>query len=241
MHTSIEQLAEVYESDGVVRIERLYNPNQMAEIRQALRHYEQEIAPRLPDSDVIFEADGRSVRNLWRMEAYHPYFRNLAEDPQLLTLLSRLVNGEPMLWAVETFNKPAQVGSAVPAHQDNAYFCQAPPDVLTLWVAIDPVTVDNGPVYYVRGSHQLGTLPHKPSGVIGNSMGIDAEYDDSDPLVGTLKPGDAIIHHCQTIHYSAPNITADSRCGLLMVFRGAHTEDNPELKDQYVLGGAVGS
>jgi ectoine hydroxylase-related dioxygenase (phytanoyl-CoA dioxygenase family) len=77
-----------------------------------------------------------------------------------------------LLVGVETFNKPARVGSGVPYHQDNAYFCQTPPDMLTIWIAMDAVTMANGPVYYVRGSQKTGMLPTKLSGVKGNSIGL---------------------------------------------------------------------
>jgi hypothetical protein len=42
-----------------------------------------------------------------------------------------------------------------------------------------------------------------------------------------------MIHHCQTIHWSAPNKTDRPRCGLLFVYRGAHTAPDPQLKAAY--------
>ncbi len=36
--------------------------------------------------------------------------------------------GAPVLAGVATFQKAARIGSGVPYHQGNAYFCQAPPD-----------------------------------------------------------------------------------------------------------------
>ncbi|MFA9478858.1 phytanoyl-CoA dioxygenase family protein [Phycisphaerales bacterium AB-hyl4] len=237
MPQDCQELVETYQAEGVIRVRKLFDADRMAGIRQALDRYSKQIAPTLPASDVTFEADGQSVRNLWRMEQHDAFFSDLADDAQLLELVRELVQGEPVLMAVETFNKPAKTGSGVPAHQDNAYFCRTPPDVLTVWVAVDPVTLANGPVSYVRGSHKLGMLPHKPSGVAGNSMGLDAPYDDSDPFVGTLEPGDALMHHCQSIHYSAPNTTDQSRCGLLMVFRAEHAKVDSQLKGQYALGG----
>jgi len=239
MDSSQSELTAAYQRDGVIRVRSLFDAERMKEIRAALERYQREIAPTLPDSDVIFEADGQSVRNLWRMEVHDAFFRDLAADARIRQLVGALVGGEPTCAGVETFNKPARVGSGVPPHQDNAYFCRRPPDVLTVWVAVDPVTESNGPVYYIRGSHKRGMLPHKPSGVKGNSMGLDADYDNSDPFVGTLDPGDALMHHCQTIHYSSRNNTDQPRCGLLMVFRGPAAQEDPELKAQYTMGGAA--
>lgn len=234
-----DQLKQTYASDGVVRLGKLFDAAQMTSIREALERYTQRVAPTLPPDDVTFEADGQTVRNLWRMQQHDPYFGQLADDSQLLALVRELLHGEPVLMGVETFNKPAKVGSAVPPHQDNAYFCRTPPDVLTVWIAVDPVTLANGPVSYIRGSHNRGMLPHKASGLKGNSMGLDAPFDGSDPFVGILDAGDALIHHCQTIHFSSPNTTDHRRCGLLMVFRAQHAVTDPALKAQYALGGAT--
>jgi ectoine hydroxylase-related dioxygenase (phytanoyl-CoA dioxygenase family) len=143
----------------------------------------------------------------------------------------------PVLAAVETFNKPARVGSGVPYHQDNAYFCRTPPDMLTVWIAIDAVTQANGPVFFVKGSHRGGVQPTKPSGVRGNSIGMAEPCTSplTDQFCGLLNPGDATIHHCNTIHHSAPNTTDHSRLGLLLVYRGEHTQTDPNLKASYTV------
>jgi ectoine hydroxylase-related dioxygenase (phytanoyl-CoA dioxygenase family) len=98
---------------------------------------------------------------------------------------------------------------------------------------MDAVTEANGPVFYGRGSHKAGLLPHKPSGVKGNSIGLAEKFEDSNPFIGLLEPGDALLHHCQTVHYSAPNRTDHPRCGFLLVYRGTHTQTDPSLKSVY--------
>lgn len=237
--TSLQQMKTDYDNDGVIRVRQLFDGGQMKDILAALTRYIQVTAPRLTPGDVTFEADGQSVRNLWRMEKHDPFFAGLAKDPQLLERVGLLLGGQPVLVGVETFNKPAKVGSGVPPHQDNAYFCQTPADVLTVWIAVDAVTDANGPVFYARGSHKLGMLPHRPSGVKGNSMGLAAPFEKDRLFTGTLEPGDALIHHCQTIHYSAPNRTDHARCGLLLVYRAAHTQYDPALQAAYAQGGAI--
>ncbi len=224
-----------YERDGFVIVRNFLSAAEVAEVRGELDRYIREDLPGLPAGAATFEADGRTVRNLWRIEQYNPTLRALAERADICELIAELVHGEPVLAAVETFNKPARIGSGVPYHQDNAYFCQAPPDMLTVWIAIDPVTPENGPVYYVKGSHLGGVLPTKPSGVRGNSIGLaEAPCVALDQqFCALLTSGDASIHHCNTIHHSAPNPTAHARLGLLFVYRGSHTQTDPTLKATY--------
>ncbi|MCC7351366.1 MAG: phytanoyl-CoA dioxygenase family protein [Phycisphaerales bacterium] len=231
---SASQVAD-YERDGFIRIRKFLSADELAQLKSEIDRYSHQVLPGLPESDRVLEADGKSVRNLWRMEKHDRFFDEFSRRPGIVSTVRPLVHGTPVLVGAETFNKPAKIGSAVPAHQDNAYFCQTPADVLTIWIAVDAVTLENGPIYYVKGTHKQGMLPHKPSGVTGNSMGLAQmpPAEESDKFCGTLDPGDALIHHCHTIHYSAPNKSDRNRCGFLLVYRGEHTKYDPQFKAAY--------
>ena len=231
---SLDQVSSDYEKEGVVRIRSLLSQDEVARIRLEIARYQRDIAPKTPASDIVFESDGTTIRNLWRLHKHDKYFLDLAHRPDLLHLAGKLVNGKPVLRGVETFNKPPRIGSSVPYHQDNAYFCQLPPHMFTLWIALDAATVENGAVYYRKGSHKH-MLPHKASGVAGNSIGLADPPDDnaSEEFCGTLEPGDALAHHCQIVHRSDPNNSEHPRLALLMVYRGEHTQTDPELERIY--------
>jgi ectoine hydroxylase-related dioxygenase (phytanoyl-CoA dioxygenase family) len=233
--SNLKELTAKYARDGFVRVPAFFGPELLKAVRSQLERYERNIASVVPDGDRVYESDGRSIRNLWRLEQHDPYFKKLAGRSEICSLISTLVRGTPLLMAVETFNKPPRVGSGVPPHQDNAYFCQSPPDALTVWIALDAATIENGPIYYLKGSHKAGVFPHRPSGVAGNSMGLASmpEQHKAFEFCGTLDPGDAMIHHCQTIHWSGTNKSEKSRRGLLLVYRGAHTTSDPRLKADY--------
>lgn len=226
-----------YEHDGVMLVRQFLNAEEVAAVRTELDRYVRDDLASKPQNARTLEADEKTVRNLWRLEEHNEWFRQLGERADIRALVAPLVHGEPVLVGVETFNKPARIGSGVPYHQDNAYFCQTPPDMLTVWVAIDAVTQANGPVFFVKRSHVEGMLPTKLSGVRGNSIGMaePSKVPLEEQFCGLLAPGDATIHHCQTIHHSAPNTTEQSRLGLLFVYRGSHTETDPALKAAYTV------
>jgi hypothetical protein len=223
-----------YRQAGFVRIQGFFSAEDIQEIRDAIARYLRDTLPNVPITDRVLESDGISVRNLWRMEIHSEFFRKLSKRPTFSELLPEFLNGNPVCTGVETFNKPARVGSGVPWHQDNAYFCLTPADSLTVWVALDPVTVENGAVRYLRGSHRHGLFAHATSGVQGNSMQLAGPPPvDGEECCATLEPGDVIFHHCQVLHRSEPNRTSKPRCGLLLVFRGEHTKEDPSLKTDY--------
>ena len=54
----------------------------------------------------------------------------------------------------------------------------------------------------------------------------------NDSLV-LLNKKNILIHHCQSIHFSAPHVSDFPRLGLLLVFRGEHTQDSQEMEAAY--------
>ncbi len=236
---NLEELKRRFEADGYVKIEPFLDEQQLREVEDELSRYMQEIAPHVPSGDIVYEreplADGsRAVRNLWRMEEYSPFFGELSRKLGL-AWVGPLVNGEALSCGVELFAKPAYVGSAVPFHQDNAYFNQVPADALTCWIALDDSTLENGCVYYARGSHRMGLRSHKASGVSGNSMTVagQPEAGEFEEVPGILARGGAILHHCLLMHRSEQNRSPQSRRGLLLVFRGSHCQVDPERAREY--------
>jgi ectoine hydroxylase-related dioxygenase (phytanoyl-CoA dioxygenase family) len=227
------ELARRYRADGYVKVPVLFGRARIDQIARRIDIASARAAETMRPGDYVLEPDG-AVRNLWRLEVYDEFFNELGNDPDVVAIVERLLGAPASLMAVETFNKPARQGTAVPPHQDNAYFCQEPPDVLTVWVAIDATTELNGPVRYVRESSEV-LLPHKGSGIPGNSMLLvdPPRYDNDRVQVGLLEPGDAMVHHCQTIHWSEPNRTGSPRCGMLLVYRARHTATAPELRAAY--------
>ena len=224
-----------YERNGVVTVRGLLSDDEVQSLRDGLSDYVKRHLRSLPSEDFVLEADGASVRNLWRLDTHSDFFRSFSRQSDLIELVRPLVRGDPLVMGAESFNKPARVGSTVPPHQDNAYFCLKPPDALTLWIALDAVTEENGPVRYLPGSHRQGLRPHTPSGVEGNSMGLIDDVSGEETYTGLLAPGDALIHHCEIIHSSSPNTSGRNRCGFLIVYRGEHCVQGPALRSAYVM------
>ena len=235
----LDGLKQQFDADGFVRIERFLDEQRLQEVENELALYLREIAPNVPDSDIVYEQDKltdgcRAVRNLWRMEEHSEFFGDLSRKLGF-AWIGPLVNGDPVSMGVELFAKPGLVGSAVPYHQDNAYFNLEPPDALTCWIALDASSKENGCVYYARGSHRTGLRRHKPSGVSGNSMTVaqPPESGEFEEVPGILPRGGAILHHCLLLHRSERNLSSQSRRGLLLVFRGSHSNVDPDRAKTY--------
>jgi phytanoyl-CoA hydroxylase len=152
-----------------------------------------------------------------------PFFRDYYQHPVWTALAAALVGEEVTSMGPEWFNKPPGTSKPTPPHQDNYYFCLAPPHVITIWMALDDVDDGNGCLRYVRGSHLPPLRPHNRSNILGFSQGI-TDYGPADEAREVrihLQPGDVVAHHGNTIHRADANTsTSRNRRAFAMVLKG---------------------
>lgn len=74
------------------------------------------------------------------------------QDPALVELLSVLIGGKAQLFQSMNF----MYGSEQATHSDSIHMTTYPlGGLLGVWIALEPVTDDNGPLHYYPGSHLL--------------------------------------------------------------------------------------
>ena len=59
-------------------------------------------------------------------------------------------------------NKTAGKSGETSPHQDNHYVCMSPPNCMTIWVALDPVTRETGALRHLPGSYLEDLRPGAP-------------------------------------------------------------------------------
>ncbi|WP_437222348.1 phytanoyl-CoA dioxygenase family protein [Planctomicrobium sp. SH661] len=146
--------------------------------------------------------------------------------------------GEPAeAQGAEWFNKPPRTEHVTPPHQDNFYFCLAPAQVLTMWLALDDVDDKNGCLRYVPGSHLRGIRPHNRTKTLGFSQGI-VDYGDRDLEIEAAihaQPGDVLIHHGDMIHRAEANRSnTRHRRSFAMVVRGQSCRRDEAAYQRYL-------
>lgn len=221
-------LKETYDRDGYVVVRQLLSAAEFGELRDNLDRYIREVVPKLPDGDAFYEDRARpeTLKQMQRIQR-DPYFARYLHHPKW-TRLAALLLGEPLqVEGAEWFNKPPGTHHVTPPHQDNFYFCYAPPQVLTMWLALDPVDEENGCLRYVPGSHLLGIRPHQRTKTLGFSQGI-SDYGDADRTLERaiiMQPGDVTIHHGNTIHRADANSSSTRhRRSFALVIKGVSAQ-----------------
>lgn len=222
---NLQRIKAHYDEQGFVVVPQMLPPDAFRELAANIDRYIREIVPGLPAGEAFYDADRsrpETLKQLQRMEQ-DPYFADYMRNPYWKSVAEAILGEEANASGVEWFNKPAGTNHITPPHQDNYYFNFAPPSVLTMWMALDPVDEENGCLRYLPGSHRRGIRLHGRTKTLGFSQGI-SDYGDADralemPIV--LRPGDVTIHHGNTIHRADANQSATRhRRSFAMVFKG---------------------
>jgi ectoine hydroxylase-related dioxygenase (phytanoyl-CoA dioxygenase family) len=115
--------------------------------------------------------------------------------------------------------KPARYGRETPWHQDEAYW---DPNTryrsLSIWLPLDPATVQSGCMQFIPGSHLSAVRRHRHIDDDPTVHGLVT--DDVDPSQAVACPipvGGATFHHCRTLHYAGPNTTDQPRRAYILV------------------------
>ncbi len=173
------------------------------------------------------------VVNIWQAS---PAYARLLRHPRLAAMLGQLAGGPVHLWHDQIQYKPAGHGGVNWWHQDGPYWpVLAPQDsLLTAWIALDEVSLDNGCMSMVPGSHRWGdTINHlhacgERSRDFWRSLG---EVHGDEPVYVVPRPvalGGVHFHHALTWHGSHENRSARPRRAIAIHVQTARTVYEPK-------------
>lgn len=142
-----------------------------------------------------------------------PAAQAIAHDPRILNPLRDLYGEPAQLFKDKLIYKPPGAAGAT-LHQDWIAWPGFPESFLTVLLAIDPFTAENGATEVFPRSHTRGYLSPKD----GQHHYVELENLPGEPLPLLLEPGDLGIFSCFTPHRSGPNRSTQPRRGYFLSY-----------------------
>ncbi|MEQ9409941.1 MAG: phytanoyl-CoA dioxygenase family protein [Fuerstiella sp.] len=153
------------------------------------------------------------LRKLDNPVFHRDVFRQMAQNRRLVSVVEQLIGPGVSVFFSQVFCKPPEVGGPKPMHQDNFYFGPDDPEAtLTVWIALDTATVENGCLYYGNGTHTGPILPHFAPESEPFNLQIPADATAGIKMTAAPVPrGGISFHHGNTLHQSSANTSAHAR------------------------------
>ena len=178
-----------------------------------------------------------SYRKIQDLE-YDPHFLAYMQKPLFRHICARVYGEETTVacYRAMFMNKPAGKGTHLPWHQDRFNILDTNP-IATVWMALDRVTVENGCVGVVSGSHR-STFEQDDSAALaflteGQATVVLAE---TEPEYLELEAGEAALLHNLLLHGSGVNKTDTSRRGFSVCYMDAATRSESGTTFSIIFG-----
>ena len=239
-----DQDRRLYEEKGYLLSKALVSRRLIAQIRDELKDIHTRMSTEAPDSVSITWEDPtapegeRRIQQLMSSEKVSKTIEELLHDDALLDLVSQLMSPDISLFHSKLLPKEAGVGMAIPWHQDYAYWKRAEnrPLMINCQIAIDPMTLENGCLEFIPGSHRWGLQEHERHEEAFDVFLPGRYYVRDEAEAVPMDPGDGVFFSSLVIHGSAPNTSDRPRWANTFAF---NVTGNGKGADKRVLRGAA--
>jgi hypothetical protein len=195
---------EAFERDGFLSPLRAISAAEAAGYRRRLEAYEAETGQ--PTDDTLH----------MKPHIYFQWLWELSKSPAIVGAFEDLIGPDFLVLASRFWTKDARDRKFVTWHQDCTYFGLDPELLVTAWLALTPVTSQNGCMRVLPGTHKGGIRRHVETRHKDNMLSRGQRVEDLDASVARevlLEPGEFSLHHGVVLHSSEPNLSDDRRIG----------------------------
>lgn len=216
---------QFYQENGYLQIPNFFTKEEISELGEALDKVVEDKRSRMIDGSGETSDDYNRVFNqmvnLWvdyggiQKFSFNP---NLAEIARKLSQCRHLV-----IYHDHALIKPGgEQSKETNWHQDAPYWPMEQVGALSAWIAVDDVSLENGCMQFIPGSHKYGRLAPVALGTDGASVlkdieGTDIETD-VEPVIMDMEAGGVTFHHGCTFHYATANSTDSPRRALAIIY-----------------------
>ncbi len=227
---TVSQLQQ-YHKEGYLLVRQLFDSEEVGMLGRVARE------DRVLDENACGRRDGEggSVRlSLWN----HPgdgIYGMFARCERVTNAAEQILNDEAYHYHSKMIMKDAKVGGAWTWHQDYGYWYQngvLSPNLVSVSIAVDAATKENGCLQVVKGSHHYGRLNHS---LTGDQAGADMErvkeiLKRNELVHVEMGPGDALFFQSNLLHRSDQNRSEHARWSMICCY---NARSNDPYKDSH--------
>jgi ectoine hydroxylase-related dioxygenase (phytanoyl-CoA dioxygenase family) len=225
MRTGLEsEQIEYYQENGFLIYRNLLSSYEVEELKKAVldaistmgrnRITGQDV--HLKDSDGYFDRVYTQRLNLW---AISEKVKSYLQDPKLGKMLCELEGIDGIrVWHDQALIKEP-FGNPTNLHLDNPYWSFYSRNSITIWIALEDATPENGCLCFLPKSNRLASIDNVgPTQEFGELLNLYPLMRDIEPVVAAMKAGDCSFHNGLTAHGAGVNMTKQRRIALTCAY-----------------------
>ena len=177
-------------------------------------------------------AEKPGLRRIQSPEEVSDLFANIMRNAATVDFCAELIGPSIRFHHGKINSKLPGTATQVKWHQDFPFEPMSNDDMITALLFVDDVTLENGPLEVLPGTHKGPIHSHWHKGVFTGSVDqgiIDAQSDKIVKCTG--KAGSVCLMHARLLHGSAPNL---SDCSRTLYITTYYSEDAIELTPNHL-------
>ncbi len=249
-HEVTQDQIDFYQENGYVIIEDFLNAAELEAWRQFVGEAADGRGKRKLADGRMMEEDNYNARvfaqriNLW---TDHPGMRRLMIDDRLGKMAADLAQVDGIrIWHDQALIKPPW-GNPTGWHLDNPYWSFSSRQAISVWVALDDATRDNGCLYFLPGTQKSATWDNVGIGSnIGDLFNAYPQWSQLEAVPAVMKAGSCSFHNGLMAHGAGANMTPHYRramtCAYMpdgSTFNGTQNILPPALFERYKIGDLI--
>ncbi len=234
----LEEQVRFYEENGYIQLHNVLTREEVVALRSAVdvaaddrKRLQENWGPRVDEG---YAKVFLQMVNVWER---YPAIEEYTLSPRIGDIARQLTRSPCVrLWHDHALIKYPKDSKATAWHQDKVYWPMRENGALSCWMALDDVTVQNGCMWFLPGSHMLGPLDPVDLGKADEQSLLSLLPESMKhirPVVMEMKAGSCTFHHGLTFHYAGPNVTDGPRRAMVTIFMPAGTHYK---KQEHIVG-----
>lgn len=218
-----EQIAR-YREDGIVAQRGFLNAAEVEELKAAVLDCVAQMGKRkvagggagLEAGDSYYDRVFTQRLNLWRIS---PAVKRYMLNPELGKMLCALEGVDGFrVWHDQTLIKEP-FGNPTSWHLDNPYWSFTSHHSISIWIALEDATLENGCMWFIPGTHKLADFRNVGIGAdMGGLFKVYPAMAQIDPVAVPMKAGDCSFHNGIAAHGAGANMTRGRRIAMTCAY-----------------------
>ena len=225
--------------DGVLIVEDAVSDTELANLREVFAGWVEESRNHTEDYGETLDgrprfdlqpghnAETPGLRRVQSPEEVSDVYADVMRNARTVDVVAELIGPAIKFHHGKVNSKLPGTATKVKFHQDFPFQPMTNDDLITALLFVDDVTLENGPLEVVPGSHKGPLYPLWHNGVFTGAVSDDVLAEHEDNIVKcTGKAGSVCLMHSSLLHGSAPNLSDAPRTLYITTY---YAEDAIEL------------
>ena len=230
--------------DGVLIVENAVDPQDLARLKEEFASWVEESRAHTDDYGETLDgrprfdvqpghsADKPALRRVQSPEEVSDVYANAMRNARSVDCCAELIGPGIRFHHGKVNSKLPGTATQVKWHQDFPFEPMTNDDMITCLLFVDEVTLENGPLEVLPGSHKGPLYSHWHDGVFTGAVDEEIINAQRDKIVKCIGPEGAVcLMHASLLHGSAPNLSDRPRTLYITTY---YAEDAIELSPNHL-------